>query len=169
MGVYLKQAPDFINFLTMPTISFVVNGDTHNVDVDPQMPLLWVLRDHLQLTGTKFGCGIAQCGSCTVHLNGQPIRSCTVPVMAVEGRNVTTIEGVAKNQDHPVLRAWIEEQVPQCGYCQTGQIMNAVALLAKNPNPTEAEVSAAMTGALCRCGTYPRIKKAIAKAITLAK
>lgn len=153
----------------MPAIKLTVNGEARSVEVDPQMPLLWVLRDYLLLTGTKFGCGIAQCGACTVHLNGQPIRSCTVPVSAVAGKNITTIEGVAKNPQHPVLKAWIEEQVPQCGYCQTGQIMTVVALLEKNPSPSEREIETAMRGALCRCGTYPRIKKAISKAINLAK
>ncbi len=153
----------------MASIQLKVNGETRTVEVEPQMPLLWVIRDYLGLTGTKFGCGISQCGACTVHLDGNPVRSCMLPASAVAGKWVTTIEGVSKNNDHPVQRAWIEEQVPQCGYCQSGQIMTAIALLSKNRNPSEDEISNAMKNVLCRCGTYPRIKKAIAKAITLAK
>ena len=153
----------------MASIQLKVNGKTRTVDVEPQMPLLWVIRDYLGLTGTKFGCGISQCGACTIHLDGNPVKSCMLPALAVVGKLITTIEGVSKNNDHPVQRAWIEEQVPQCGYCQSGQIMTAIALLAKNRNPSEDEISNAMRNVLCRCGTYPRIKKAIAKAITLAK
>ena len=153
----------------MASIQLKVNGKTRTVDVEPQMPLLWVIRDYLGLTGTKFGCGISQCGACTIHLDGNPVKSCMLPALAVVGKLITTIEGVSKNNDHPVQRAWIEEQVPQCGYCQSGQIMTAIALLAKNRNPSEDEISNAMRGVLCRCGTYPRIKKAIAKAITLTK
>ena len=153
----------------MASIQLRVNGETRTVDVEPQMPLLWVIRDYLGLTGTKFGCGISQCGACTVHLDGNPVKSCMVPASAVAGKLITTIEGVSKNNDHPVQRAWIEEQVPQCGYCQSGQIMTAIALLGKNRNPSEDEISNAMRNVLCRCGTYPRIKKAIAKAITLTK
>ena len=153
----------------MASIQLRVNGETRTVEVEPQMPLLWVIRDYLGLTGTKFGCGISQCGACTVHLDGNPVKSCMVPASAVAGKLITTIEGVSKNNDHPVQRAWIEEQVPQCGYCQSGQIMTAIALLGKNRNPSEDEISNAMRNVLCRCGTYPRIKKAIAKAITLTK
>ena len=153
----------------MASIQLRVNGETRTVEVEPQMPLLWVIRDYLGLTGTKFGCGISQCGACTVHLDGNPVKSCMVPASAVAGKLITTIEGVSKSNDHPVQRAWIEEQVPQCGYCQSGQIMTAIALLGKNRNPSEDEISNAMRNVLCRCGTYPRIKKAIAKAITLTK
>ena len=153
----------------MASIQLRVNGETRTVEVEPQMPLLWVIRDYLGLTGTKFGCGISQCGACTVHLDGNPVKSCMIPASAVAGKLITTIEGVSKNNDHPVQRAWIEEQVPQCGYCQSGQIMTAIALLGKNRNPSEDEISNAMRNVLCRCGTYPRIKKAIAKAITLTK
>jgi isoquinoline 1-oxidoreductase subunit alpha len=125
----------------------------------PDTPLLWVLRDHLKLMGTKFGCGVAQCGSCTVHLNGNPMRSCVLPIAAVEGQNITTIEGLGG--EHPLQKAWIEHQVPQCGYCQSGQIMSAAALLVSNPNPAESAIKEAMAGNICRCGTYPRILKAI--------
>ena len=153
----------------MASIRLQVNNETKTVDVDPKMPLLWVLRDYLGLTGTKFGCGIAQCGACTIHLDGIAVRSCLMPASATVGKAITTIEGISKNNDHPVQRAWIEEQVPQCGYCQTGQIMTAVALLNKTPNPGEKEVSTAMRTVFCRCGTYPRIKKAISRAVTLSK
>ena len=153
----------------MASIQLKVNGETRTVEVEPQMPLLWVIRDYLGLTGTKFGCGISQCGACTVHLNGIPVQSCVLPVSAAAGKLIITIEGISKDNDHPVQRAWIEEQVPQCGYCQSGQIMTAIALLSKNAHPTDDEISKAMRAVLCRCGTYPRIKKAIAKAITLAK
>ena len=137
-----------------------VNGRVHDVDVEPEMPLLWVLRDELNLAGTKYGCGIAQCGACTVHLNGEPVRSCVTPVGTVEGRKVVTIEGLGKNGLHRVQKAWIEHEVPQCGYCQTGMIMAASALLAKKPRPNDTDIEGAMTN-LCRCGTYARVRKAI--------
>lgn len=146
-------------------INLFVNGEPCEVSVSPDTPLLWVIREQLGLTGTKFGCGIAQCGACTVHLNGEPVRSCVMPVMAAEGGEITTIEGVADDDNlHAVQRAWIEEQVPQCGYCQSGQIMAAVALLSKNVSPTDQDVDRAMRGNLCRCGTYPRIRRAIKRA-----
>ncbi len=146
----------------MATINLTVNGKATSLkDVDPEMPLLWALRDNLGLTGTKFSCGIAQCGACTVHIDGAAIRSCVYPVSAVEGKEITTIEGLSENNEHPVQKAWIEAQVPQCGYCQTGQIMTAAALLKENPNPSEQEIEATMSSVLCRCGTYPRIKKAM--------
>ncbi len=148
----------------MAVIELLLNGEKKSVDVDPQMPLLWAIRDYAGLTGTKFGCGIAQCGSCTVLVDGGPIRSCAVTTAAVEGLEITTVEGLAKDNEHPVQQAWIEEQVPQCGYCQSGQIMSAVALLDKNSNPSDAEIDDAMSGVLCRCGTYPRIRRAIKKA-----
>lgn len=138
-------------------IKLTVNGVEREVDVDPTMPLLWVLRDHLSLTGTKFGCGIAFCGACTVHIDGQPVRSCVMPVSAVADRAVTTIEGL---DDHPVQQAWVEHDVPQCGYCQSGMIMAATALLGTNANPSDAEIDAAMTN-ICRCGTYTRVRAAI--------
>ena len=142
--------------------NLVINGKPRTVDVPPDTPLLWVIREHLQLTGTKFGCGMAQCGACTVHLDGQPIRSCVTPVSAVAGKSVTTIEGLAPNgTPHPLQTAWIEEQVPQCGYCQSGQLMSAAALLSHNKNPSDADIDAAMSGNICRCGTYARIKAAI--------
>ena len=145
-------------------ITFTLNGKAATVNVDPQMPLLWVLRDTLNLTGTKFGCGMALCGACTVHINGEAARSCITPVSSVEGKKITTIEGLSADGSHPVQKAWIEEDVPQCGYCQTGQIMSAVALLAKKANPTDVEIDDAMSGNLCRCGTYQRIRKAIHRA-----
>jgi isoquinoline 1-oxidoreductase alpha subunit len=148
----------------MPTIQLKVNGQDHTVDADPQMPLLWVLRDLIGLKGTKFGCGMALCGACTVHLEGNPIRSCSFPVSAAAGKNITTIEGISANTDHAVQKAWIELQVPQCGYCQSGQIMSAVALLKSNPKPTDEDIDTAMNGNLCRCGTYQRIKQAIHRA-----
>ncbi len=148
-------------------ITFTLNGKATTVNVDPQMPLLWVLRDTLNLTGTKFGCGMALCGACTVHINGEASRSCILPVSSVEGKKITTIEGLSADGSHPVQKAWIEEDVPQCGYCQTGQIMSAVALLAKKPNPTDVEIDDAMSGNLCRCGTYQRIRKAIHRAANL--
>jgi len=150
-------------------ISLTINGATHAVDIEPETPLLWVLRDNIGLTGTKFGCGIAQCGVCTVHVDGQPVRSCTMPVAAAAGRQVTTIEGLSPDGSHPVQRAWVEHTVPQCGYCQSGQIMAAAALLAKTPEPTDQEIDSAMTGQLCRCGTYLRIRKAIHRAAELAR
>lgn len=148
-------------------ISFEVNGQQKSVDVDPQTPLLWVLRDTLNLTGTKYGCGIAACGACTVHINGEQARSCVFPVGSVAGKQVTTIEGLSSDRSHPVQRAWIEEQVPQCGYCQSGQIMAAVALLKKNPKPTAADVDEAMSNNICRCGTAQRIRAAVLKAAEL--
>lgn len=148
----------------MAAFTLMVNNKEYHVDVDPQMPLLWVIRDFVGLKGTKFGCGIAQCGACTVHLEGSPIRSCRLPVTAAVGKKITTIEGVSENIDHAVQKAWIELQVPQCGYCQSGQIMSAVALLNKKPKPTDADIDAAMRGNLCRCGTYQRIRKAIHRA-----
>ena len=146
-------------------INFLVNGEPCEVSASPDTPLLWVIREELGLTGTKFGCGIAQCGACTVHMNGEPVRSCVIPVMTVEGQDITTIEGVADDGNlHAVQHAWIEEQVPQCGYCQSGQIMAAVALLSKNVSPTDQDIDRAMRGNLCRCGTYPRIRRAIKRA-----
>jgi aerobic-type carbon monoxide dehydrogenase small subunit (CoxS/CutS family) len=142
-------------------ITLNVNGRDLKADVEPDTPLLWTLRDGLGLTGTKFGCGMAQCGACTVHLDGQPIRSCVTPVSAVGNKKVTTIEGLSADGTHPVQRAWEAEQVPQCGYCQSGQIMSAAALLAKNPKPSDADIDKAMAGNICRCGTYQRIRKAI--------
>jgi isoquinoline 1-oxidoreductase alpha subunit len=141
-----------------------VNGTSHQVDVEPEMPLLWVLRDVLGLTGTKYGCGIAACGACTVHVNGEPVRSCSTPVSQVEGRRVTTIEGLSRDSSHPLQKAWVAEQVPQCGYCQSGQIMQAAALLAKNRNPSRADIVKHMNGNICRCGTYHRIIVAIQRA-----
>jgi len=142
-------------------ISFTVNGKPQDVDVSPDTPLLWVLRDTLGLTGTKYGCGIAQCGACTVHLDGQATRSCVIPIAGVAGKKVTTIEGISPDSSHAVQQAWIAEEVPQCGYCQSGQIMSATALLAQKPSPTDADIDAAMSGNICRCGTYARIRKAI--------
>lgn len=142
-------------------IALVVNGKAYNVDVGADTPLLWVLRDTLGLTGTKFGCGMAQCGACTVHLDGAATRSCVTPVSAVAGRKITTIEGLSLTSSHPLQLAWIAEQVPQCGYCQSGQIMSAAALLAKTPHPSDPEIDAAMSGNICRCGTYQRIRRAI--------
>ena len=141
--------------------TLLINGASTQVDVDPDTPLLWVLRDHLNLTGTKFGCGVGQCGACTVHLDGQPTRSCQWVVKDVGTRKITTIEGLSTDGSHPVQQAWLAEQVPQCGYCQTGQIMSAVALLAVQPHPTDADIDAAMAGNICRCGTYQRIRQAI--------
>ena len=145
----------------MAQYTLFVNGETKTVEVDPSTPMLWVLRDHLDLVGTKFGCGIAQCGACTIHLNGTAVRSCQLPVSAVGNGEVITIEGLSENGDHPVQLAWIKQDVPQCGYCQAGQIMTATALLKQNPSPTDEEIESAMTGNLCRCGTYVRIKKAV--------
>jgi isoquinoline 1-oxidoreductase alpha subunit len=145
----------------MPFYTLFINGKKYTVEADAQMPLLWVIRERVGLTGTKYGCGIAQCGACTVQLTGDPIRSCSFPVSAVADQPVTTIEGLSKDNSHPVQKAWIAEQVPQCGYCQSGQIMSAVALLKNRPNPTDAEIDAAMQGNICRCGTYLRIRKAI--------
>jgi len=145
-------------------IALRINGKDVNVDAAPDTPLLWVLRDSLAMTGTKFGCGIAQCGACTVHIDGTPSRSCQLPVSALAGKDITTIEGISADGSHPVQQAWIAEQVPQCGYCQSGQIMSAVALLAKTKNPTDADIDAAMSGNVCRCGTYQRIRRAIHRA-----
>ena len=148
-------------------VTFTVNGKRQVLDIEPDAPLLWVLRDELGLTGTKFGCGIAQCGACTVHIDGIAQRSCSVPVGALEGRKITTIEGLSPDARHPVQLAWAAEDVPQCGYCQSGQIMAAAALLARTPQPTDADIDQQMTN-LCRCGTYPRIRKAIHRAAALA-
>jgi len=145
-------------------ISFTLNGKSQSVDVDPQMPLLWVLRDTLNLTGTKFGCGMALCGACTVHINGEATRSCITPISAVAGKKITTIEGLSADGNHPVQQAWIEVDVPQCGYCQCGQIMSAAALLTKKTNPSDADIDDFMSGNICRCGTYQRIRKAIHRA-----
>ena len=145
----------------MKTFSISINGKTHEVNADPSTPMLWILRDHLDMTGTKFGCGIAQCGACTVHLDGVAVRSCQLPVAAIDGQEVTTIEGLSENGDHPVQQAWLEHDVPQCGYCQAGQIMTAAALLKQNPNPNDQEIENAMHGNICRCGTYTRIKAAV--------
>ncbi len=145
----------------MAMFTLNINGENRTVEVDPATPMLWVLRDHLQLVGTKYGCGIAQCGACTIHLEGVAIRSCQLPVSAVKNQEVTTIEGLSENGDHPVQKAWLEHDVPQCGYCQAGQIMSAAALLTATPHPTDSDIDSAMNGNICRCGTYTRIKKAI--------
>jgi len=149
-------------------ISFTLNGKPVNVDDDPSTPLLWVLRDSLGLTGTKFGCGMALCGACTVHLDGKAIRSCVAPLARVAAKRVTTIEGLSANLSHPLQRAWIEVDVPQCGYCQSGQIMSAAVLLAQNARPTDKDIDEAMSGNICRCGTYTRIRKAIHRAAEIA-
>ncbi|HEY3404317.1 MAG TPA: (2Fe-2S)-binding protein [Ohtaekwangia sp.] len=151
----------------MASLTLKINNKNYTVDVDPKMPLLWAIREAVGLTGTKYGCGIAQCGACTVHLEGNPVRSCQLPVSSVANKNITTIEGLSENNEHPVQQAWIEEQVPQCGYCQSGQIMAAVALLKKTPNPTDKDIDTAMQNHICRCGTYPRIRKAIKTASSL--
>ena len=148
----------------MSSVGFTVNGQKRKVEVDPDMPLLWVLRDTLGLTGTKFGCGRALCGCCTVLMEGEAIRSCVTSIDSCEGKSITTVEGLSSDASHPVQKAWIEEDVPQCGYCQSGQIMSAVALLKQNPTPTDEDINAAMTGMLCRCGTYNRIRRAIHRA-----
>jgi isoquinoline 1-oxidoreductase subunit alpha len=148
-------------------ISFVLNGKPQSVDVSPEMPLLWVLRDTLAMTGTKFGCGMALCGACTVHIEGAAARSCVTPVSTVAGKKITTIEGLSSDASHPVQQAWMEINVPQCGYCQPGQIMSAVALLTKQAAPTDAEIDDAMSGNICRCGTYQRIRKAVHRAAEL--
>ncbi len=145
-------------------INLSINEKKFNLDVEPDTPLLWVIRDHLNMTGTKFGCGMAQCGACTVHLNGNPIRSCVTPISSVDNQSITTIEGVSENGLTPVQEAWIEEDVAQCGYCQSGQIMSATALLQKNNNPSDSDIDEAMSGNICRCGSYPRIRKAIKRA-----
>lgn len=149
----------------MATLSLTVNGTAHELDVDARMPLLWVIRDVVGLKGTKFGCGISQCGACTVHVDGKPTRSCSYPATAAAGKKITTIEGIGSEATlHAVQKAWVEEQVPQCGYCQSGQIMSAVALLESKPTPTDADIDSAMRGNICRCGTYQRIRAAIHKA-----
>ncbi len=145
----------------MAKFNLKINGNKHEVDVDPSTPILWVLRDHLNLVGTKYGCGVAACGTCTIHLNGVAMRSCMLPVSSIGNKPVTTIEGLSDNGTHPVQKAWLEHDVPQCGYCQAGQIMSAAALLDANPKPSDAEIDAAMSGNICRCGTYTRIKSAI--------
>ncbi len=150
-------------------VSLVVNGKPEQLDVEPDMPLLWAIREKLALTGTKYACGIAQCGACTVHLDGQIVRSCVTPVSAAAGRRLTTIEGLSATGDHPVQKAWMEVDVPQCGFCQSGQIMAAVALLAAKPTPTDADIDAGMAANICRCGTYQRIRAAIHRAAALAK
>lgn len=150
-------------------IKLVINQQLHEVEVDPQMPLLWVLRDFIGLTGTKYGCGIAQCGACTVHLDGQAVRSCSLPISAAANKNVTTIEGLSEAGNHPLQVAWKEEDVPQCGYCQAGQIMTAAAFLNRNPRPTDDQITQAMNGNICRCGTYQRIHRAVKKASTITK
>ena len=146
-----------------------VNGMAHVVDAEPETPLLWVLRDNIGLTGTKFGCGIAQCGVCTVHIDGQPARACSTSAASAVGREITTIEGLSDDNSHPVQQAWIEDTVPHCGYCQSGQIMSAAALLSRTPEPSDSEIDTAMAGNLCRCGTYLRIRRAIHRAAEIAK
>ena len=153
----------------MAETTLTVNGKRKVVDTDPQTPLLWVLRDHLNLTGTKYGCGIGQCGACTVILEGNAVRSCQVLLSRAAGKSITTIEGLSPDRSHPVQQAWIQHQVPQCGYCQSGQIMAAAVLLAANPNPTDAEIDDAMSGNLCRCGTYHRIRQAVHRAREIAQ
>ena len=148
----------------MPNFTLRINGDTHEVEASERMPLLWVLRDFVGLTGTKYGCGRSQCGACTVHLDGEPVRSCTTRISTVGARAITTIEGLSPDGSHPVQRAWVTEQVPQCGYCQSGQVMTAAALLDEHPNPTDAEIDEAMSRNICRCGTYQRVRKAIHRA-----
>jgi isoquinoline 1-oxidoreductase alpha subunit len=148
----------------MATFNLLINGKKQQVDVDPATPLLWVLREHLNLVGTKYGCGVAQCGACTVHLGDVAMRSCLLPVSQVGNQSITTIEGLSENGDHPLQKAWLDIDVAQCGYCQTGQIMNAAALLKKNPDPTDEDIELAMNGNICRCGTYLRIKAAVKSA-----
>jgi isoquinoline 1-oxidoreductase alpha subunit len=152
----------------MAAVTFTLNGKSQSVDVPAQMPLLWVLRDTLGMTGTKFGCGMSLCGACTVHINGQPTRSCVTQISSVAGKNVTTIEGLSADSSHPVQRAWAEADVPQCGYCQSGQIMTAAALIAKTTSPTDADIDEAMKGNICRCGTYQSIRAAIHQAAQYA-
>ncbi len=158
----LPGAPTRATLRDVVTID--INGKRQSLDTDPTMPLLWVLRDLLNLTGTKYGCGIGACGACTVHLDGKPVRSCQTPASAADGKQVRTIEGLSPDSSHALQQAWLAEDVPQCGYCQSGQIMSAAALLASNPKPTDAELDAAMNGNICRCGTYPRIRRAIRRA-----
>lgn len=145
----------------MASYKLTINSKAYTIEAEPQTPLLWAIRDEVGLTGTKYGCGIAQCGACTVHLNGNPVRSCSLPVSATVGQNITTIEGLSTDNSHPVQKAWLEVQAPQCGYCQSGQIMSASALLDKNPSPSDEDIDQAMSGNICRCGTYHRIRKAI--------
>ena len=145
----------------MASYTLNINNKAYQIEAEPQTPLLWVIRDEVGLTGTKFGCGVAQCGACTIHLNGTPVRSCSLPVSAVQDQKITTIEGLSDDNSHPVQQAWLEVQAPQCGYCQSGQIMSATALLEKSPKPTDEEIDQAMAGNICRCGTYHRIRKAI--------
>jgi aerobic-type carbon monoxide dehydrogenase small subunit (CoxS/CutS family) len=149
-------------------VKLLVNDEEHEVKADPGIPLLWVLRDLLGLTGSKYACGMSVCGACTVLVDGEPVRSCTTPVAAVTGKKIITIEGLSADRSHPVQQAWIEEQVPQCGYCQSGQVLSAVALLARKPQPSDGDIDKAMAGVLCRCGTYPRIRRAIRRAATIA-
>ncbi len=151
----------------MAIFNLTINGEKREVDVDPDTPILWVLRDELDLVGTKFGCGVAMCGACTIHLDGTATRSCQIPISSIEGQKITTIEGLSEKGDHPVQKAWLEHDVAQCGYCQAGQIMSASALLQSNPNPSDEEIEVAMTGNICRCGTYVRIKDAIKTASKL--
>ncbi len=153
----------------MPKFNLIVNGKTKKIDVDSDTPLLWVLRDHLDLLGTKYGCGIGQCGACTVHLDNEPVRSCSIPISSVSGKSVKTIEGLSEKGEHPVQKAWKEIDVPQCGYCQTGQIMTASAFLNKNPNPNTDEIRKAMHGNICRCASYNRIERAVKVAANLSK
>jgi isoquinoline 1-oxidoreductase alpha subunit len=153
----------------MAQTSISVNGETKSVDIDPATPLLWVLREQLGLTGTKFGCGLALCGACTVHVDGNAVRSCVTPVRAVAGKRVTTVEGLSRDRSHPVQRAWLQVQVPQCGYCQPGQMMSAAALLSVNSNPSDTDIDDAMAGNLCRCGTYARVRRAIHLAAEMAR
>ena len=150
-------------------ITLTVNKRTVHLEADPSTPLLWILREHLGLTGTKYGCGVGQCGACTVHLDGRPVRSCSTPVSRAAGKEITTIEGLSSDRSHPVQRAWLEIEVPQCGYCQSGQIMSAAALLKSTPNPADEDINRAMSGNICRCGTYPRIRRAIHRAAELAR
>lgn len=154
--------------MTMAAITLHINGEKRQVDVDPATPILWVLRDHLQLMGTKYACGMAQCGACTIHLDGTAMRSCVLPVSAVGDKKITTIEGLSADGSHPVQQAWLQHDVPQCGYCQAGQIMSASALLQDNPNPSDEDIDTAMNGNICRCGTYTRIKAAIKTASKLS-
>ena len=153
----------------METLTVIVNNQPRSTDADPSTPLLWILRETFGLTGTKYGCGIGQCGACTVVLEGSAVRSCQTPLSRAEGKHVTTIEGLSPDRSHPVQQAWVQEQVPQCGYCQSGQIMAATVLLAANPNPTDADIDDAMSGNLCRCGTYHRIRRAVHRAADLAR
>ncbi|HEX5653280.1 MAG TPA: (2Fe-2S)-binding protein [Chitinophagaceae bacterium] len=153
----------------MPAYELNINSKTYKVDAEAAMPMLWVIRDLAGLTGTKYGCGIGQCGACTIHVDGNPVRSCTFPVAGAAGKKITTIEGISESNEHAVQKAWIELQVPQCGYCQSGQIMSAVALLKKKPNPTDADIDTAMQGNLCRCGTHQRIRSAVHRAADIMK